>query len=172
MNPGGVAAQWLPIYESDEDTVKTELATFFSVFPSATVWSNYIDGDGYDLVLLGSADPVAISVDKVQRRLDQLSYAQVVASLGEIRFHSAVELLATYAGRAQDLAPMLADTQINDDLNMRLQYMAGLGLNSLTAPQIYRELLSYRKFPDDLLGGSGEGVNTLHESIGRPHKTF
>src|SRR5581483_5674924 len=30
LNPGGVAAQWLPIYESDEQTVKTELATFFS----------------------------------------------------------------------------------------------------------------------------------------------
>jgi spermidine synthase len=172
LNPGGVAAQWLPIYESDEDTVKTELATFFSVFPSATVWSNYVDGDGYDLVLLGSADPSAIRADAVQRRLDQSSYSAVAASLAEVRFHSAVELLATYAGRAQDLAPMLADTQINDDLNMRLQYMAGLGLNSVTAPQIYRELLSYRKFPDDLLAGSGEGVNTLHELIGRPHKTF
>ncbi len=54
LNPGGVAAQWLPIYESDEETVKTELATFFSVFPNATVWSNYLNGDGYDLVLLGS----------------------------------------------------------------------------------------------------------------------
>ena len=56
LNPGGVVAQWLPIYESDEETVKTELATFFSVFPNATVWSNYLNGDGYDLVLLGRAD--------------------------------------------------------------------------------------------------------------------
>jgi spermidine synthase len=38
LNPGGVAAQWLPLYESDEDTVKTELATFFAVFPGASVW--------------------------------------------------------------------------------------------------------------------------------------
>ena len=46
-------AQWLPIYESDEETVKTELATFLSFFPNATVWSNYTNGDGYNLVLLG-----------------------------------------------------------------------------------------------------------------------
>ena len=59
LNPGGVAAQWLPIYESDEETVKTELATFFSVFPNATVWSNYLNGDGYDLVLLGQRRRVA-----------------------------------------------------------------------------------------------------------------
>jgi spermidine synthase len=172
LNPGGVAAQWLPLYESDENTVKTELATFFSVFPDATVWSNYLDGDGYDLVLLGSADPTPINVDALQRRLDQPSHSAVSASLAEAGFHSAVDLLATYAGGAPDLEPMLANAQINDDLNMRLQYMAGLGLNSLTAPQVYREVLSYRKFPEDLLVGSGAGVNTLHELIGRPHRTF
>jgi spermidine synthase len=172
LNPGGVAAQWLPIYESDEDTVKTELATFFSVFPTATVWSNYLNGDGYDLVLLGSAHPVPIDVDALQRRLDQPGYSGVSASLAEVGFHSAVDLLATYAGRAQDLAPLLTDTQINNDLNMRLQYMAGLGLNSVTAPQVYREVLSYRKFPEDLLVGSGTGVHTLHELIGRQHRTF
>jgi spermidine synthase len=169
LNPGGVAAQWLPIYESDEDTVKTELATFFSVFPNATVWSNYLDGDGYDLVLLGTAEAAPIDVNAVQRRMEQ---GGVSASLAEIGFHSAVDLLATYAGRAQDLAPMLVNAQINDDLNMRLQYMAGLGLNTATAPQVYREILSYRKFPEDLLVGSGDGLNALRESIGRAHRTF
>ncbi|MBV9769341.1 MAG: fused MFS/spermidine synthase [Bryobacterales bacterium] len=177
LNPGGVAAQWLPIYESDEETVKTELATFFSVFPDATVWSNYLDGDGYDLVLLGRADPSPINspqidVDMLERRLNQSSYSAVSSSLADVRFHSAVDLLATYAGRAQDLAPLLSGAQINDDLNMRLQYLAGLGLNSVTAPQVYRELLSYRKFPADLLIGRGDGVNALHELIGRPHRTF
>jgi spermidine synthase len=172
LNPGGVVAQWLPIYESDEETVKTELATFFSVFPNATVWSNYVDGDGYDLVLLGSADPSPIDVQALQRRLNQPGYSQVAASLADVRFHSAVDLLATYAGRAQDLAPMLANTRLNDDLNMRLQYLAGLGLNSVSAPQVYRELLSYRKFPEDFLIGSGEGASTLHELIGRPHRVF
>ena len=172
LNPGGVVAQWLPIYESDEETVKTELATFFSVFPNATVWSNYLNGDGYDLVLLGSANPAPINIDTLQQRLEQPTYSAVSASLADVGFHSAVDLLATYAGDASDLAPMLGNAQINDDLNMRLQYMAGLGLNSLTAPKVYREVLSYRKFPQDLLVGSGAGVNTLHELIGRPHRTF
>ncbi len=172
LNPGGVAAQWLPIYESDEETVKTELATFFSVFPNATVWSNFLDGDGYDLVLLGSADPSPINVDALQQRLNQPTYSGVVASLANTGFHSAVDLLATYAGRAEDLAPMLTGTQVNDDLNMRLQYLAGMGLNSLTAPRVYREILSYRKFPEDLLVGGGPGMNALHELIGRRHRTF
>jgi len=96
----------------------------------------------------------------------------VSASLGEVGFHSAVDLLATYAGGATDLAPLIGNAPINDDLNMRLQYMAGLGLNSVNAPQVYREVLSYRKFPEDLLVDGGAGVNTLHELIGRPHRTF
>jgi spermidine synthase len=172
LNPGGVAAQWLPIYESDEETVKTELATFFSVFPNATVWSNYLDGDGYDLVLLGTPDASPIDVNALQRRLDQPSYSRVSASLGETGFHSAVDLLATYAGRATDLAPMLSGVPLNEDLNMRLQYLAGLGLNSIIAPQVYREILSYRKFPEDLIVGSGAGMDALRESIGRQRRTF
>src|SRR3984885_8587235 len=172
LNPGGVAAQWLPIYESDEETVKTEMATFFSVFPNATVWSNYLNGDGYDLVLLGSADATPIHVDALQQRLDQPGYSQVSASLAETGFHSAVDLLATYAGRAPDLAPMLSGVPLNEDLNMRLQYLAGLGLNSIIAPQVYREILSYRKFPEDLMVGTGAGLDALHESISRQPRTF
>jgi spermidine synthase len=172
LNPGGVAAQWLPLYESDQETVNTELATFFSVFPSATVWSNYVNGDGYDLVLLGSADASPINVNDLQRRLDQAAYSGVSASLGEVGFHSAADLLGTYAGRSQDLASMLSGAGINEDLNMRLQYLAGLGLNSIGAPQMYREILSHRKFPEDLLVGSGAGIAALQESIGRRRRTF
>jgi len=136
------------------------------------VWSNYLDGDGYDLVLLGSPGPAPINVNDLERRLGQPSYSGVSASLAEVQFHSAVDLLASYAGRARDLTPMLAGAEINDDLNMRLQYMAGLGLNALSAPQVYREILSYRKFPDDLLTGSGDGANALRRLIGRPHRAF
>jgi len=172
LNPGGVVAQWLPIYESDEETVKSELATFFNVFPNATVWSNYANGDGYDLVLLGREDSSPINIDAMQRRLDQPGYAGVSASLADAGFHNAVELLSTYAGRAQDLGPMLANAPITDDLNLRLQYLAGLGLNSRASEQIFGDLLAYRTFPEGLLTGSGERLEALRAALGRPHRTF
>ncbi|HLI86037.1 MAG TPA: hypothetical protein VKV17_19130 [Bryobacteraceae bacterium] len=161
LRPGGVVAQWLPIYDSDAETVKTELATFFDVFPNGTIWSNYQKGDGYDLVLLGRNSTNPISVDALQQRLDRPDYAAVQASLNDVGFHSAVEFLATYAGRAFDLAPYLIGAQINNDRNLRLQYLAGLGLNSMAAPQIYRELLAYRRFPADLLTGNGGRMDAL-----------
>ncbi len=172
LNPGGVVAQWLPLYESDEETVKTELATFFSVFPNATVWSNFLNGDGYDLVLLGRADDSPINVDALAQRLAQPAYAKVSESLAEAKFDSVVDLVATYAGRAMDLSPMLAGAQINDDLSMRLQYLAGMGLNSVSGPEIYRKILAYRSFPEGLLVGSGERVNALRDLLGRPVRTF
>jgi spermidine synthase len=172
LNPGGVVAQWLPLYESNEETVKTELATFFSVFPNATVWSNFLNGDGYDLVLVGREDASPIDIDALTRRLGQRGYASVSASLAEVEFHSPVDLLATYAGRAPDLEPMLAGAQINEDISLRLQYLAGLGLNSVSSPQIYRDILAYRRFPEGLLTGSGERMNALRELLGRPLRTF
>ncbi|HJT86205.1 MAG TPA: hypothetical protein VJ732_00070 [Bryobacteraceae bacterium] len=162
LNPGGVVAQWLPIYDSDTETVKTELATFFDVFPHGTVWSNNFNGDGFDLVLLGQPDRTVIDLDALQRRLDRPDYGRVLASIGEVGFHSAVEVLATYAGRASDLKPWLADAQINDDMNLRLQYLAGLGLNSMAFQNIYREMLTYRRFPEDLLVGTGPRMDVLH----------
>ena len=55
---------------------------------------------------------------------------------------------------------------------MRLQYMEGLELNSVIDRVVCRALLSYRKFPEDLLVGSGDGVNIVDELIGRPRHAF
>jgi spermidine synthase len=169
LNPGGVVAQWLPIYDSDPETIRTELATFFAVFPEGTIWSNNLNGDGFDLVLLGQAQPGPIQVDTLQARLDQPTYAPVLASLGDVGFHSVVELLATYAGRAQDLRPLLAGAQINEDLNMRLQYIAGLGLNSMAYQRTYKDILKYRRFPEDLFVGTPGGrMDALHTLLSSP----
>jgi len=43
---------------------------------------------------------------------------------------SALSLLTTYAGRGPDLRPWLKGGHINRDRNLRLQYLAGMGLNS------------------------------------------
>jgi spermidine synthase len=136
------------------------------------VSGTYADGDGYDLVLVGRAEESAIDVDTIDRRLNKPAYAGVAQSLAEPGLPSAVDLLATYVGRAPDLLPMLAGAQLNDDLSMRLQYMAGLGLNSVDSARIYHEILSYRKFPDGLLTGTGERIAALRQAIQRAPLTF
>lgn len=167
LNPGGVVTQWVPLYESDEETVKSELATFFDVFPNGTIWGNDINGEGYDIVLLGQAEPSHIDVDAMDRRLMQPENAAIARSLGSVGFRSAVDVLATYAGRASDLAPWLAHAEINDDLSMRLQYLAGMGLNFDQPGPIYTSMLNYRRWPQDLFSGSDERIAALRLALSR-----
>ena len=76
----------------------------------------------------------------------------------EAGYSSALELMATYAAQASDLKQWMADAQINRDRNLRLQYLAGLGLNTNAAGQIYDQMLNPAKFPDNLLVGSPESA--------------
>jgi spermidine synthase len=166
LNPGGVVTQWVPLYESFPEVVKSEVATFFGVFPDGTVWSNDIQGKGYDIVLAGHAEPQSIDIDSMQARLLRPENARVMASLSEVGFNSALSLLSTYGGQARDLAPWIADAQISRDSNLRLQYLAGMGLNTYENASIYDDMLRYRKFPDNLFLGADNAKEYLREAIG------
>jgi spermidine synthase len=168
LKPGGLVTQWVPLYESDLNTVKTEMATFFEVFPHGTVWGNDYYGEGYDIVLLGQADAMAINADELQQRLERTDHRPVVQSLLEVRFRSAIDLLATYAGRAADLGAWLKGVEINRDRNLRLQYLAGLGLNFYHDKLIYADMLAHRQFPEELFVASDLRKLALRKALERP----
>src|SRR5262249_18772045 len=81
LNPGGLVTQWVPLYESDLPTVKSEIATFFDAFPGGTIWGNDFNSSGYDLVMLGQAHALKIDVEELQQRLEREDHAEVVRSL-------------------------------------------------------------------------------------------
>ncbi len=168
LNPGGVVTLFVQLYESSPAAVKSELATFFEAFPNGVVFGNTSNGEGYDTVLVGSVEPLHINVDDIQARLNQPEYARVVQSLREIGFNSAVELFSTFAGHASHLKPWLKDAAINRDRNLRLQYLAGLGLNVYQAGPIYAELVAHRGDPGDLFVGSEATLQSLRSMIANP----
>jgi spermidine synthase len=165
LNPGGVVTLFVQLYESNTEAVKSEIATFFEAFPNGIVWGNTNNGQGYDLVLTGQVEPTHINLDAMEAKLASPQYAQVMQSLREIGFNSAVDLFSTYAAQASDLQPWLKDAQINRDRNLRLQYLAGLGLNLYESGPIYAEMISYSKFPDGLFSGSEPLMQALREGI-------
>jgi spermidine synthase len=167
LNPGGVAVQWVPFYESTPDVVKSQLATFFSIFPRGVIFANKGEGWNSDTVVFAEADPQPIEPDPVQQRLDSAEYGRVKESLAEVGFNSIVDLLATYIGRASDLENWLKDAQINTDRNLRLQYLAGMGSNFGQADAIYEDLLRQRRFPEDLFVASDETKKMLREVLPR-----
>ena len=87
-------------------------------------------------------------------------------SLRQIGMNSAVDLFSTYAGRKPDLEPWLQNASINRDRNLRLQYLAGLGLNLYQADVIYADMLRYvSKMPDDLFIATDETRQRLNSGI-------
>ncbi len=153
LNPGGVVTVFVQLYEAGVEAVKSEIATFLEVFPYGTIWANTVNGQGYDLVLMGRLGPTPIDVGVWENRLLQPAFSEVRASLAEVGINSALDLLSTYAGRADELAPWLEDAEINRDRNLRLQYLAGLGINRYEQDLIYRQMLSYITYPEDLFVG-------------------
>jgi spermidine synthase len=167
LNPGGVVTLFVQLYESTPEAVKSEMATFFTVFPEGVIAGNTFRGVGYDTVLLGQAGPARIDVDTLDARLRDPAYASVAQSLRDVGIRSAVDLLASYAGRAVDLQPWLRDAAINHDGDLRLQYLAGLGLNANEGDRVYAEILKYRRYPDDLFVGSENTLAALRSRISR-----
>ena len=167
LNPGGVVTLFVQLYESNTAAVKSEIATFMEAFPNGVVWGNTQDGRGYDLVLMGTVEPLQINVDEIQAKLTNPRYAPVAKSLGEVGIYSAIDLFANYAGRGQDLGKWTSDAFINRDRNLKLQYLAGLGLNLYQSDRIYSDMLMHAKYPDGLFTGSPATMQTLRDAIAR-----
>jgi spermidine synthase len=166
LNPGGVITQWVPLYESTAEVVKSEMATFFRVFPEGLVWGNLKEGQGYDLVLSATIGRPRIDIEAMALRLNRMDHAWVQESLGEVGFSSTLEVLATYAGRARDLEPWLEGAEINRDRDLRLMYIAGLRLNRYEQSGIYREILDYSRFPADIFVGPPQPMAILRMLMG------
>jgi spermidine synthase len=164
LKPGGVVTQWVPLYESTPEVVKSEMATFFSVFPDGIVWINDREGGG-DVVLFGQAGPAPINVDQAVERFDRAGNARAAASLRNVGFVSAIDLLSSYAGDGPGFAAWLKGAAINTDRNLRLQYLAGMGANVDALVEIHSELVKARRIPPDLFSGSTEALAKLHKAI-------
>jgi spermidine synthase len=165
LNPGGMFTLYVPLYETDEPTIKSELATFFEAFPNGTIWANTRFGQGYDMVFMGQLDPLRINIDEAQQRINRDDHAPVRESLREVGINSLLELFSTYAGNARDLAPWTAGAALNADGDLRLSYLAGWGINSNLEDALYRAMIVYRRPPVDIFTGSPEYIQKVLNAL-------
>ena len=117
------------------------------------------------MVFMGQVEPLKIDLDEVHARLAR---PELCAAWWNRCATSAciapANLFSTYMGQQSDLGKWTAGAPINRDRDLRLQYLAGWGINSQMADTLYREMLAYRRTPsrifsrgraknlDDLLG--------------------
>jgi spermidine synthase len=167
LNPGGTVTMYIQLFETTDEAVRIAAATFFEVFPNGSIWGNPYQGKGHDMVLLGQVEPLLVDLDEMEQRVDFRGDSELSRSLSEVGMNSPVELFATYAGRASDLKPWLQGAAINRDGNLRMQYLAGLGLDRDDSAAIYAEMLQYRRFPEDAFVSREGRVESLRQFLRR-----
>jgi spermidine synthase len=116
---------------------------------------------------MGQIEKLPIDVDALQAKLAQPKYAAVRTSLSDVGFPGVLNLLSTYAANSSDLRAWMRTAQINHDRNLRLQYLAGLGLNQNLGPEIFQQIVSGRKFPNEIFSGSPQSMQPIEQMVGR-----
>jgi len=116
-------------------------------------------------VLVGRATDEPIDVSRIERLLDRSDYARVASSLRDSGFDSALDLFSTYAGGANELHDWLEGATINTDRNLRLQYLAGDGLNRYDAPAIFARLTASGPAESGVFAGTPAELEELRQRL-------
>ena len=169
LNPGGVVTLFVQLYESNNEAVKSEVATFLEAFPNGMIFGNTNNGAGYDMVLLGQVEPTVINLDEIQAKLARPEYAPIAQSFADIGMFNVIDLFSTFAGNAKQLQPWTADATINRDRNLKLQYLAGLGVHLYQSDVIYAGMLRHASYPEGTFTGSPELMAQLRERMRQQH---
>jgi spermidine synthase len=160
LNRGGVVAQWIPLYESNEAAVKCELATFMEAFPFATIWSGESRAKGYDVIAIGT-EASSFEPNELARRAARIP--KVCQSLAELEIDpDGLEHL--FAAYGVDLKEWLRGSQINRDCNLRLQYLAGLSPDGRIAQSMMEQMSIQRPIPTESLSAARDTEDRLNSS--------
>jgi spermidine synthase len=113
---GGIAAQWLPLYELSTRDVRTVVRTFSAVFPHVMVWLTY-----YDAVLVGSEDPIRLDENDLARRMDR---TEIRAALAPIQMASPRDFLSYFVMGDAGARAFAEGGEVNTDDNLFLEFSA------------------------------------------------
>jgi spermidine synthase len=163
LAPGGIATQWVPLYDTSEEAIRIQMRTFTDAFPEGTVWNSHVDDRGYDVVLLGRQDPLALDLPAIQARMDRSP--AIGRALRAVQINSALDLVSTYATSGWDMSTWLAGAPINRDFSLKLEYVYGLALNSRQADSIYKHMVAGRKYPERLFVAPPETHEALRKRL-------
>ncbi|MBI4603069.1 MAG: fused MFS/spermidine synthase, partial [Planctomycetes bacterium] len=80
LNPGGLIAQWVPVYNLTPEETRGVVRSFVEAFPDAALWYN-----ATNWLLIGGPDPFAVDPEGIRRRLadPRVSRDLAVSYLGD-----------------------------------------------------------------------------------------
>jgi spermidine synthase len=116
LRPGGIACQWLPMYELTPDDLRSVVASFRTAFPHVMIWRTH-----YDAELVGSLEPIVIDEARLEQRI---AHALVRDDLAAVEMGSAEDLLAYFVAADAGAARFAEAGVVNTDDNLHLEFSA------------------------------------------------
>ena len=116
LEPGGVIAQWLPLYELTPRDLASVVRTFQRHFAHTMMWLTH-----YDSVIVGSATPFVIDEEALDRRIADPA---ISGDLRRVAMGSASDLLSYFVMGTAGMAAFSQDGTLNTDDRPYLEYSA------------------------------------------------
>ncbi len=120
LRPGGVIAQWLPIYELTPEDLASVVTTFQRHFPHAMLWLTH-----YDSVLVGSNSPFIIDETELERRIAEPAIA---GDLTRVSMGSSTDLLSYFVMGTSGMKRFGQNGVLNTDDHPYLEFSAPLSI--------------------------------------------
>ena len=134
---GGLMCQWAHTYDMSDADLRSIVATFTSVFPATTLW---LVGDG-DVLLVGSAEPIAAAADAIRRAWSRPGVAD---DLRDVEVGDPDVLLSLMSAEPPALAKYTAGAELQRDDRLQLEFSGPRGLfgapAAATAANLKRDL--------------------------------
>jgi len=137
LNPGGIACQWLPIYELSVDDLKSVVRTFSQSFRYTMLWLTRNDAE-----LVGSNDPIAIDERELERRI---AAPGVLDDLKSVDMGSAEDFLAYFVMGTEGMKRFGSGGVVNTDDNLHLEFSAPMSMDVPTQGANAHALYRYRE---------------------------
>ncbi len=137
LNPGGIACQWLPIYELSVDDLKCVVETFSRNFRYTMLWLTRNDAE-----LVGSNDPIVIDERDLERRI---AAPGVFDDLKSVEMGSAEDFLAYFVMGTRGMNAFGSGGIINTDDNLHLEFSAPMSMDVPTQGRNARALYRHRE---------------------------
>jgi spermidine synthase len=116
LAPGGIATQWLPIYELTPGDIRTVVRTWAEAFPHTLVWLTH-----YDAELVGSNQPVVVDEAALARRLTR---PEIARDLAPVEMGTAEDFLSYFVLGTERARALGRGGQLNTDDNLVLEFAA------------------------------------------------
>lgn len=162
LKPGGLYAQWLPLYQLTGEEFSIIAKSMLEAFPLVTMWRGNFRGDRPVLALVGHKDSdSALSTETPLLEASRFALGEHLQGNGDT-----VPLLAHYAGMLRIDDSQVIDAPVNTDNHPIIEYLApinhrrekagerswfsGMQLFEFVAPYLTEDALSKDAYLKDL----------------------